>query len=483
MSQAEDNARAGNGAGSPRSGRATGEQTPDSNRTLTELRALLPLAAPIIFAQLAQMALGVADTIMAGRVSAADLAGVAVGGNLYFPLFMLITGIVMAVNPTVAQLAGGGRSHEAGEVARQALWIALIGGLVLIAVLLNAATLYRAMGVDPRAIPIASSYLQGIATGVLPALGYFALRYLCEGLSWTLPAMLIAVGALFVKLPLNYLFIYGGAGIPAMGGVGCGWATAAVNVFQFLAMLLIVRHPRVRVTGLLSRSSPPQWAMIRRLVVLGVPIGAIAFLEISLFSGTTLLIGRISVDAVAAHQVAMNVGGLAFMIPLALGIAASIRVGTNIGAGDLAAARHSGRVAIGASLVFAAAMAIAIYFGRHAAAQLYSTDPAVIALAVQLMLFAAGFQFFDASQTTIIGVLRGYKDTRTPMLISILAYWAVGFLLAAALGLGWWGLEPLGVLGFWSGLTAGLAAASVAFFARFRWLGRHPERIAALAAG
>jgi MATE family multidrug resistance protein len=448
-----------------------------------ELGKLLPLAMPIILAQLSQMALGVADTIMAGRVSAADLAGVAIGGNLYFPLFMLISGVVLAVNPTVSQLHGGGRTGEAGEVARQALWIAIFGGLVLVAVLLFAESIYAALGVDARAIPIASGYLRGVAFGVLPALGYFALRYLCEGLSWTLPAMLIAVGALFVKIPLNSLFIYGGFGVPAMGGVGCGWATAAVSFFQLACMLLVIRHPRVRATGLLARVSAPSWPAIRKLVLLGLPIGTIAFLEISLFSGTTLMIGRIGVDAVAAHQVAMNVGGLAFMVPLALGTAASIRVGTNIGAGKLAAARHSGRVAVGASLAFATIMALVIFASRNPVAALYSKDPAVIALAAQLMLFAAGFQFFDASQATIIGALRGYKDTRGPMLISILAYWGTGFLPAAALGMGWFGLPAMGVYGFWSGLTLGLAVASLAFFARFRWLGRNPAHIAALAAG
>ncbi|MGI9323927.1 MAG: MATE family efflux transporter [Pseudomonadales bacterium] len=453
--------------------------TPDNVRE--ELRQLLTLAAPIILAQLSQMGLGVADTIMAGRVSATDLAGVALGGNLYFPLLMLISGVVMSINPTVSQLSGAGRESESGEVVRQALWIALVGGLLLIAILQTAAPLYRSMGVDPLAIPVAAAYLQALSFGVLPVLGYLALRYFCEGLSWTTPAMLVAAGALALKIPLNYLFIYGGLGIPAMGGVGCGWATAIVGVFQCTAMAMIVGMRRLHHTGFYARFSPPDWHHIRKLIVLGVPIGAMVFMEIALFSGTTLVIGRLGVAAVAAHQIAMNVGGIAFMVPLALGIAASIRVGNQTGAGNFAGARRSGQVAIGASLAFALVMAIALLAGRDLMASLYTKEPEVMMLAAHLMLFAAGFQFFDASQATVIGGLRGYKDTRTPMLVAAVAYWVVGFPIAVIFGLGFLGAPTLGVSGFWLGLTVGLGVASFALLARFRWLSRRPQRIQELA--
>lgn len=457
---------------------------PDSISTgsaRAELRQLLTLAAPIILAQLFQMGLGVADTIMAGRVSATDLAGVALGSNLYFPLLMLISGVVMSINPTVSQLSGAGRAGEAGEVVRQALWIALIGGLLLIVFLQLAAPLYTIMGVDPRAIPVASAYLKALSFGVLPVLGYLALRYFCEGLSWTTPAMLIAAGALALKIPLNYLFIYGGLGIPAMGGVGCGWATAIVGVFQCTAMALVVGMHRLQHTGFYAHFSAPDWQHIRKLVLLGVPIGAMVFMEIALFSGTTLMIGRLGVSAVAAHQIAMNVGGLAFMVPLALGIAASIRVGNHTGAKNYEGARRSGRVAIGASLAFAGVMAIAIYLSRHWMANLYTTDVNVMVLAAQLMLFAAGFQFFDSSQTTVIGSLRGYKDTRTPMLVAGFAYWIVGFPMGVVFGFGLLGAPQLGVHGFWLGLTVGLGVAAIALLSRFRWLSIRPNRIAQLA--
>ncbi len=462
-------------------GNLSAEASRHADRDQGELRKLLALAAPIILAQLSQMGLGVADTIMAGRVSATDLAGVALGGNLYFPLLMLISGVVMAINPTVSQLTGAGRSAESGEVVRQALWIALLGGLLLIVFLQTATPVYAALGVDPLAIPVASAYLHALSFAVLPALGYLALRYFCEGLSWTTPAMLIAAAALALKIPLNYLFIYGGFGVPAMGGVGCGWATAIVSVFQCGAMLAVVSTARMRHTGFYQRFSPPDWRHIRKLILLGMPIGAMVFMEIALFSGATLFIGRLGVSVVAAHQIAMNVAGLTFMVPLALGIAASIRVGTQTGAGHFAGARHSGHVAIAASLGFALLMAIALFFGRHAMATLYSTDTAVIALAAQLMLFAAGFQFFDGPQTTVIGGFRGYKDTRTPMPGAAVAYWLIGFPVGLTFTFGLVGAPALGAQGFWLGLTVGLLVASVALLARFRWLSRRPEKIEALA--
>lgn len=448
-----------------------------------ELSQLLKLAAPIILAQLSQMGLGVADTIMAGRVSATDLAGVALGGNLYFPLFMLVSGVVMSINPTVSQLSGAGRVSETGEVARQALWIALLGGLLVIAFLQSAAPIYAALDVDPLAIPIAQAYLNAVSFGVLPVLGYFAMRYLCEGLSWTKPAMFIAFGSLLLKVPLNYWFIYGGLGVPAMGGVGCGWATALVCVYQCCAMALVVSLQRMRAAGFYDKFSPPNWQTIRKLIVLGVPIGAIAFMEIALFSGTTLMIGRFGVDVVAAHQIAMNVGGLAFMVPLALGIAASIRVGTHTGAGDIPAARRAGTIAILSSLAFAVVMALSIYLGRHWMAALYSTDGSVIVLAAQIMLWAAAFQLVDASQSTAIGALRGYKDTRTPMLLALIAYWLIGFPVAVVFGLGLLGAPAMGVHGFWMGLSLGLAVACVALISRFRWLSKRHEAIARLARG
>lgn len=447
-----------------------------------ELRHLLRLALPIVLTQLSQMGMGVADTIMAGRYGAADLAGVALGGNLFWPTIMLLAGVIMAVVPSVSQLHGGGRQAGAGEVVRQAAWIAAAGGVLLIVFYRNARGLLQFIGVDPQAIPIATGYLEALSWGTLPLLGYFTLRYLCEGMSWTLPAMLVALLGLLLKIPLNYLFIYGGFGVPAMGGVGCGWASALVMWLELLVLAAVVVRSPMRATGLFSRFSRPDGAVILRLVKLGLPIGLTTFLEFSMFSVVTLLIGRLGVNAVAAHQIATNMGGLAFMVPMALGMAVAIRVGFNVGAGNLPGARRSGWVALGVSLGFALLAALVLFFGRGPLSALYSNDPGVVVVAMELMVFVAVYQFVDDTQVTALGALRGFKDTRTPMVIALVAYWTVGLPLGVVLGFGWVTLPGFeGVRGFWVGLSAGLCVASLVLTGRFAWLSRQEAQVLRLA--
>jgi len=443
-----------------------------------ELGQLFRLALPMILTQLSQMGMGVADTIMAGRVSAAELAGVALGGNLFWPILLFVSGIIMSITPSVSQLHGAGRQKEVGDVVQQALWIAAVGGGVLMVVLRNVEPLYHMIGVDPLAIPISVAYLKALSWGLFPLLGYFAMRYLCEGMSWAFPAMLIAFSGLMLKIPLNYLFIYGGFGVPAMGGEGCGWSSAIVMWYQLIAISLVVMFSRIKVTGVFTHFSMPDFVEIGRLVRLGLPIGMTMFLEFSMFSVITLLIGRLGVEAVAAHQIASNVGGMTFMVPLALGMAASIRVGFNVGCDDLPGARRSGWVAINVSLVFAALAAMLVFFSRDFIAGLYSTELPVLILAVDLLLFIVIYQFFDDAQVTAMGALRGFKDTRTPLWVAIVAYWFIGLPVGVAVGTGWLPVDGfVGVRGFWVGLVVGLSVASVILVLRFRWLSSEETRI------
>jgi len=444
----------------------------------TELRALLRLAFPIVLTQLSQMGMGVADTVMAGRSGAVDLAGVALGGNLFWPFLFFLSGVIMALTPTVAQLDGRGRSEAAGEAVRQASWIALVGGASLIAVLLNAEPVYRRIGVDPLAIPVATDYLRMLALGVLPALGFFMLRYLSEALSWSMPAMLIAVTALALKIPLNYWFIHGGFGVPAMGGAGCGLASALVLWLEFFVMALVVSRSRLKRVGVFERFSRPDWREIGRLVRLGVPIGLTSFMEISMFAAMSLMIGRLGVDAVAAHQVGANVGGLLFMIPMALGMAAAVRVGFNVGLEDLPAARRAAWVAVAVAVVFSTVAATVTFFNRAGIVGLYANDAGVLELAAALLVFVCIFQLVDAAQVAGVGALRGFKDTRVPLLVAVLAYWVVGLPVGASLGLGLVDVPTFyGVRGFWVGLTAGLSVAALVLLARLLVLGRDDARI------
>ena len=449
---------------------------------LAEFRTLGVLAAPIIVTQLAQMGMGVADAIMAGRVSATDLAGITLGGNLYWPLMLLMSGIVMSVTPSVSQLHGAGQVDRAGAVVRQALWIAVGGGVGITVLLQNVEPAYRLLGVDERAIPLAVDYLSAASLGLPPMLAYVALRCLCEGMSWTRPAMFIGLSSLAIKLPLNWLFIYGQPtlSIPAMGGVGCGWATAIVMSYSLLAMVTVASFSRVRTSGVFAAFSRPRVDEIGRLLKLGLPIGLTLFMEVAFFSTATLLIGRLGVETVASHQVAFNIVGVSFMVPLALGMAATIRVGFNVGADNPAAARMSAWVAVGTTVAWGLSIAIVMLIWRRDFVALYSKETEVVQLAAGLLLLGALFQVFDCSQATVMGALRGYKDTRAPMLVALVGYWLIGLPVGMALCFGFDGLAGIGVYGLWWGLVAALFVVAIALFGRLAVISSDPVRIAYL---
>ncbi|MDA1075977.1 MAG: MATE family efflux transporter [Proteobacteria bacterium] len=426
---------------------------------LHETGHLLKLALPLMGAQLAQMGMGVTDAVMAGRYSSVDLAGVALGGSLFWPIMMLIMGLVQAVTPTVSQLNGARRYSEIGEVIRQGLWIALAGGIVASLLMNNIEPLYHALDVDPAAVAISVPYLHMTSLGVPALMCFFCLRFLADGMGFTKPALYIAVGALICKIPLNYALIYGKFGLPEMGGVGCGVAQAILMWVQLGLIVLVVTRKRFDVTGWRKRISPPDWQRIKRLLIIGVPIGATIFAEMGLFSLTTLLLGQFGSDVVASHNIAMNINGVLFMPALALGMAATIRIGFRVGAGEIAEARTTAGIAMAATIGIAVLGCAAIYFLRGWMVSAYTVDPAVAAVSTTLLLFVVFFLVFDASQSTSVGALRGYKDTRIPMYIALFSYWVVGLPLECILGFGLIG-EPMGVYGFWIGLSFGVGTAA-----------------------
>lgn len=439
-----------------------------------ELTVLARLGAPVVLAQMAQMGMGVIDTIMAGRVSPEDVAGVALGGNVIWPTMILLMGVLMALTPTISRLHGAGRTAETGEVVRQGLWLALLCSALMVMLVSQAGALYRFMGVDAAIIPHAEAFVQVAAFG-LPGIMFFnVFRYLCDGLGNTRPAMLVAFSALALKGFLNWILVYGNLGAPALGGLGCAWSTAIVMWFECGAMLLVVSRRRYRRrTGLFDRFSAPDPQRLLSLARLGVPIGLTAFFEIAAFATLTLLVSRLGANAVAAQQIAFSINGVAFMIPLGLGMAASIRVGHELGSGRHAEARLAAWVALGASLAYAVLAGVGLIFGRELLASGFTNDPTVATLASQLLLFVALYQLVDDAQATAIGGLRGYKDTRMPMFIALFGYWGLGLPLGAALGLGWLGTEP-GVFGFWIGLASGLTVVAFAVVWRLQRISRNP---------
>ncbi|HZX18901.1 MAG TPA: MATE family efflux transporter [Pseudomonas sp.] len=452
------------------------------HRASTELYGLLKLATPIIIAQLANTAMGFVDTVMAGRVSPQDLAAVALGNSIWVPVFLLMTGILLATTPKVAQRFGAGAHTEIGPLVRQALWLALAVGIAAAVILWNAEIVLSLMNVDPALIEPAMGYLRAVACGFPAVALYHVLRCFSDGLGHTRPSMVIGLCGLALNIPLNYIFIYGKLGLPAMGGVGCGWATGLVMGFMFLSMLWWVKWaPFYQPSKIFSHFEWPQWAVHKRLLSVGLPIGISVFAESSIFAVIALLIGGLGATVVAGHQIALNFSSMVFMIPYSLGMAATVRVGQALGRGEPREARFAAGVSMAAALGYACLSASLMLLLREEIAQIYTPDRAVIAVATTLLVYSALFQFSDAIQVTAAGALRGYQDTRVTMILTLFAYWGIGLPVGYALGLTDWFGEPSGPSGLWQGLVVGLTCAGGMLAVRLAGSARKRIRAAKMA--
>lgn len=438
-----------------------------------EWRALLKLAVPIIIGQLANTAMGFVDTVMAGRVSPNDLAAVALGNSIWLPLFLLMSGILLATTAKVSRAFGRGAEQEMGDLVRQALWLGLAIGCALATVLWHAQPLMVLMGIDPILIEPAMGYLRAVACGFPCVAIYLVFRCYSDALGLTRPSMVIGILGLMLNIPLNFIFINGHFGLPAMGGVGCGWATACVMVFMMFAMFFWVRWAAYyKASQIFARFQWPQWSTQKSLLSLGLPIGISIFAEVSLFSVIALLIGGLGANVVAGHQIALNFSSLVFMLPYSLAMATTIRVGQALGAKRPREARFSAAVAMATGLLCACVSASYMFLLREHIAGIYTTDTAVLAVATSLIIYSAIFQFSDAIQVTAAGALRGYQDTRITMLMTLFSYWGVGLPVGYTLGLSdYFGLAQ-GPAGLWQGLIVGLSCAAVLLGMRLHKIAR-----------
>jgi MATE family multidrug resistance protein len=448
-----------------------------SARLRRELRATFLLALPLVLGQLSSVAMTMVDTLLAGHHGRLTLAGVAVGSAVWTIVLLVLIGVLMAVPPFVSQYNGANRRDRIGPVFRQALWLALAMGLALFALARFGDHLLAAMHVDPAVRPEALGFLDAISWGAPAYALYLVCRYLSEGVAWTVPTMVFGIAGLLVLAPLGYALMFGAFGSPELGAAGLGYATTIVLWLQLVGFVVyLARAPRFADLALFARFEPPRWAAIRDLLRVGLPMGVSVFMEGSLFVATLLVIGSMGAVPVAAHQIAINVASLCFMVPLGLAMATTVRVGHAAGAGDPSAVRWSagaGYAIVGGSQT---ASALLMALGGGVIARLYSpSDPAVASLATTLLLYAAAFQYPDGIQALSAGALRGLKDTRLPMAITVLAYWGLGMPLGAWLGLG----LGRGAPGMWWGLILGLTAAASLLALRFLRLTRHDERLMA----
>lgn len=431
---------------------------------LHEVRATVRLALPLIAAQLAAVGSNVIDAVLAGHVSAHVLGAVAVGASIWSLAIVSGIGMMMAVPPSVAQLDGAARRHEVGAVFHQALWLALGMGVLLWFAVRHAEPLIELIGVTPSLRHDVQRFLLAISWGAPALTIYFALRGLSEGLSLTRPSMYFSLGGLVLLVPLGYVLMFGKLGIPPQGAHGCGVATAIVLWLEMLAFAVYVMLRRnYHGLGLFDHFERPDLRRIVHLVHIGLPMAVTLLAEAGLFVATALIIATLGEDVIASHQVAINIASLFFMIPLGLAMAITVRVGNAVGRGDERGVRYAGFCGIGLTLATQVLSAGLMLGLPHFIASLYTHEPKVIALAAQLIVLAGLFQFSDGIQVAANGALRGLKDTRVPMAITLFAYWIVG------MPVGWWLAfhHGLGARGMWMGLIAGLSVAAVMLFVRF----------------
>lgn len=432
-----------------------------------EARALWSLAWPVLIGQLATVGMSVADVAMSGHAGADDLAAVALGASIWSILVVTVMGIMMAVNAVVAHEVGAGTHQRIPHIVRQSLWNAMAVGLVACAATNAGALVFDHLGLSDLVRDKAVAFVHVISMGMPAFAAYRVLYGYSASLNQTKPVMVIALLALSFNIVGNWLLIFGIAGLPRLGGVGCAWTTG-ISMWLMLGALIwwIRRAPAFQATNPFDHWEAPYWPEIGAMMRMGLPIGVTYFAEVSAFGLVGLLVARFGVVPVAAHQIALNFSSLVFMVPLSVGIALVTRVGLAAGEGDLRRARFVAWVGTGAALLFAVISATFITLLRFQIAAAYTSDPIVQKLTVHLLLFAALFQLSDAAQVAASCAIRGYKVNRPPMLIQLFAFWGLAIPMGCWLGLApawmpWSPVQPMEATGFWIGLVVGLTVAAI----------------------
>jgi len=435
-----------------------------------ELRATVALALPLIGTQLAQISTMTTDVVLLGRHSAEALAAGALGANVVYVLITFTLGIVMAVSPMIAQAVGRKR-HAVRDVrrsVRQGFWATVAVGVPCMIVIWHTESILLAFGQEPANAASAADYARAMLLGFLPAVGFMLLRFFVSALERPRAALVVMVLSVLLNALLAWALIFGRLGLPPLGVVGAGIATSIANTFGFVALLafVLIDH-RFRRYYILGRLWRPDWRRFAEIFRIGLPIGLILVLEVGLFAGAVQLMGLLGTAEIAAHQIALQCASVAFMVPLGIGQAATVRVGLAAGARDAAGVARAGWTALVLGVSFMSCAALLMWTMPHVLIGLFVQDvpenARVIELAVAFLAIAALFQVVDGVQAIAIGALRGLKDTRMPAIFAAIGYWLVGFPVGIVLAFhaGWGGI------GVWWGLAIGLAVVAALELTRF----------------
>ncbi|WP_211231693.1 MATE family efflux transporter [Ottowia thiooxydans] len=420
--------------------------TPTAGR-LAELKQISQHAGVVLVGQLAVMAFGVTDTVVAGRYSETALAALSVGSAVYISVYVGLMGIIQALLPVWAELHGGQRQGEVGPSVRQALYLCVLTIFVGMVVLLSPGPMLRATGVPAELQVEASRYLAILAWALPPALLFRLFSTLNQSLGQPRLVSSLQIGALLPKILLSIWFTFGGAGLAPQGAAGCAWATLLVNYALLVVAVYLLRKQRLyRPYGIWSRMERPDWSQIARFARLGIPAGLAVMVEVTSFTLMALFIARLGTLAAASHQIASNVAAILYMVPLALGIAASARVSFWLGAGDEMKARRAAFLGIWVAGAIALCLATGVALLARPLAALYVDQPAIIAMTSGLLTLVALYHLGDAIQAVSVFVLRSYRMVLAPLLIYCLFLWGLG--LVGGYYLAFNGLGP------WSAMSA-----------------------------
>jgi MATE family multidrug resistance protein len=451
---------------------AAGEALARRGLLRAELGATAKLALPMALTQLGQTAMLTTDVLMVGRLGADPLAAVSLGMNFFFLLFILGLGIVTATAPLAAQAHGANDPRGLRRVTRMGLWAGFFVGLPASLLLAFGEPILVALGQQPKIAALAADYMSTLLWCSVPALWIVVLRNFVSALDRPRSAAWIMLAGIPLNALLVYAFVFGRLGMPELGIAGAGLATALVQFAMFVAQLAVaVWGKPFRQYRILERWWRADWPRLKQLFALGFPISIAILLEVGLFISAVVLIGWMGTVPLAAHQIAVQIASVTFMIPFGISQAATVRVGHAVGRGDAAGVRRAGWTALGLGVAFMAAMAILVFAFRFDLAAAFmdtgkENGAEVVAMAAVLLVFAAIFQMADGAQAIFMGALRGMNDARMPMLLAAISYWAIGFTLAYVLAF----RLGQGAAGIWMGLAVGLFVAAGLLGARFRRL-------------
>ncbi|MGJ8515242.1 MATE family efflux transporter [Carnimonas bestiolae] len=448
---------------------------PEFNRKSASA-SLIRMSMPILVGQLAQMGISTGNVILAGHSSTVDLAAVSLGASLWVPLLVLMNGILMGLTPVIAQLFGARRFADMADPVQQNCWIALCCGIIAaVLIYLVAPSLLALMSVPDDVQQAATRYLEVMAFGMPGLAFYFALRSWSDGLNHTKPGLWISLLGLAASIAVGVLLVPGIAGLPRLGAVGCGLASAvsmwvsALCMWRYVAKAKVYRPVEVWKNGL----QPPRLSSIMALLKVGLPIGVAVFSEVTMFSVIALLISVYGTITIAAHELALNITGVLFMVPMSLGIALTIRVGTRLGEQLPRTARKEAWNGMLLAVLGALINALIIWLFARQILAIYTSNADVMALALNLLHLTMIFQLSDSLQAGLAGALRGYKDTRAVMLITLTAYWPIGIGSGVVLGYGVGdAFEGFGIYGFWTGFIISLTSAAVLLAMRLHRVAR-----------